>query len=86
MAMKSILAGLFEGAGMRKKNNNLKFLVVFLVLIGFSGLFAPGVIRNQSTQSISLPDRGKVIGQAHRSRCTGDRKPGQGGGISGSDV
>ena len=61
MAMKSILAGLFEGAGMRKKNNNLKFLVVFLVLIGFSGLFAPGVIRNQSTQSISLPDRGKVI-------------------------
>ncbi len=47
---------------MRKKNNNnFKFLVVFLVLIGFSALFAHGVVRDQSTQSVSLPDRGKVI-------------------------
>lgn len=47
---------------MRKKNrNNFKFLVVFVVLLGFAGLFAHEAIRNQSTQSISLPTRGKVI-------------------------
>jgi len=44
-----------------EKINNLKFLIVFLMLLVFAALFAHGVIRNQSTQSISLPDRGKVI-------------------------
>ena len=59
---RSISTGFIKGAGMRKKNNNnLKFLIVFLVLTGFTGLFAHGIIRNQSTQSISLPERGKVI-------------------------
>jgi micrococcal nuclease len=62
MAVISISEGSMEGAGMRKKNiNNLKFLVVFLVLIGFADLFAHGIVQNQSTQNISLPERCKVI-------------------------
>ncbi len=45
----------------KEKISNLKVLFIFLVLIGFAALFARGFVRDQSTQSISLPDRGKVI-------------------------
>lgn len=47
---------------MRKKNNNnFRFLVIFVVFSGFAALFALGITRDQSAESISLPERGKVI-------------------------